>query len=124
MIIDNELKDEINGVNLVLSGHNHAGQMPDCLQKFSKNNRGIINPYEKFFAKGSYGFWTNKNTSVILSNGLTKMGEGHGSAFLCKTMNAALKPDIDVIKLINGDEHRLTLVKKELIKDNNSQNKS
>lgn len=117
LIIDNELKSEIEGINLILSGHNHAGMMPDCLQKFSKNNRGIINPFKEFFAKGCYGFWTNNNTSVILSNGLTKMGEGHGPAFLWRTVNAILKDDIEVINLTNGDEHRLSLTKKELIKE-------
>lgn len=116
VIIDNELKNEIEGINLILSGHNHAGQMPDCLQRFSKNNRGIISPFSKFFVKGCYGFWTNNNTSVILSNGLTKMGEGHGPAFLCKLMNAILKDDIEVINLTNGDEHKLSLTKKELKK--------
>lgn len=116
LIIDNELKNEIPNTNLVLSGHNHAGQTPEFIQSISKNNRGIVCPFEKFFMKGSYGYWTNNNTSVILSNGLTKMGEGHGPALLCKSMNAILKEDIEVINLVNGDKHELKMNKKELIK--------
>lgn len=116
LIIDNELKAEIPNVNLVLSGHNHAGQTPEFIQEFSKNNRGIICPFEKIFMKGSYGYWTHNNTSVVLSNGLTKMGESHGPALLCKSMNAILKNDIDVITLTNGNKHELKLNKKELIK--------
>lgn len=116
LIIDNELTREIPNINLVLSGHNHAGLTPEFIQNISKNNRGIICPFEKFFKKGSYGYWTNNNTSVILSNGLTKMGESHGSALLCKSMNAILKDDIDVITLVNGNKHELKLNKKELIR--------
>ena len=65
---------------------------------------------------GSYGYWTKENTSVILSNGLTKMGESHGSKLTTNLVNKLLKSDIEVIKLTNGKAHDLKLVSKSVQK--------
>lgn len=116
LIIENRLLKKIPFINLILSGHNHAGQTPEFIQDMSKNNRGIINPFCKFFVKGSYGYWTNDTTSLILSNGLTKMGNGHGPKWLCRGMNWILKEDIEVINLKHGEKHNLILTNKEFIK--------
>ncbi|MCH5167216.1 MAG: metallophosphoesterase [Erysipelotrichales bacterium] len=109
IINNNKLNNEINGVNLVLSGHNHAGITPEFIQKYAKMNRGLIGPYSKWFMSGCYGYWTNNNTSVILSNGVTKMGKSHGSKLVRSLVNGILKSDIEVITLTNGNEHSLEL---------------
>lgn len=114
LLVNNKIKQEFQEVNLVLSGHNHAGIMPEIFQGISKYNRGIIGPFEKWFMKSSYGFWTKGNMSIVLSNGLTKMGKSHGPKWLCALINSALKDDIDVIKLVKGDKHTLELKGKEL----------
>lgn len=109
IITDNKLESEIDNVNLILSGHNHAGVTPEILQKLSKNNRGIMGPYNKWFMKSCYGFWTKDNTSVILSNALTKVGKSHGSKLLSNMADIILKSDMEVITLKNGDTHSLKL---------------
>lgn len=116
LIENNILPYSIDGINLVLSGHNHAGVMPDFLQKMSKKHRGLIGPYNKFFMTSCYGYWTKEKTSVILNNGLTKMGESHGGKFIRETINKTLKSDVDVISFSRGDEHSLKLVSKSVHK--------
>lgn len=115
LLDNNELTKPIDGVNLVLSGHNHAGITPEIFQGISKYNRGLIGPFERWFMKSSYGYWKNGETSIILSNGLTKMGKGHGPKWMCKSINTLLKDDIDVITLENGEDS-LELRGKELIR--------
>lgn len=112
LIINNKLPEEIKNVNLILSGHNHGCLTPEFFQDISKNNRGLIGPYNRLFMKGSYGFWENGNTSVILSNGVTKMGESHGSKLITNIVNKLYKQDIEVIELKKGENHSLRLVKK------------
>lgn len=112
LITNNSLEKDIPGINLVVSGHNHACMTPEFFQQVSKNNRGIVGPYNKVFMKGSYGFWSANSTSVILSNGLTKMGESHGSKFVRGIVNNTFKSDIDVIELNKGEKHQLKLVYK------------
>lgn len=116
LIVNNELSHEIDGFNLVLSGHNHSGITPEFIQDISKKNRGIAAPYNNWFMPGSYGFWTKGSTSVILSNGLTKMGETHGSKFTIDLVNKILKCDIEVINLSRGENHNLKLVSKSVQK--------
>lgn len=116
LIVDNELPRRIEGVNLVLSGHNHCGLTPVIFQKLSKNNRGIIGPYNKILMKSCYGTWTKGNTSVILSDGLTKMGESHGSKLIRESINYLFKCDLDVIELEPSDSHQLKLISKKVQK--------
>ena len=111
LIDNNQLTNSIKNINLVLSGHNHAGITPEVIQKHSKLNRGIIGPYSKWFMTGCYGYWTKDNTSVILSNGLTKMGVSHAPKLIGNITNNILKSDIDVIELKSGNDHSLDLEK-------------
>lgn len=112
LISKNTLESEIAGINLVLSGHNHACLTPEFIQGISKKHRGLFGPYNRLFMQGSYGTWTTGNTSVILSNGLTKMGESHGSKIVRNLVNNVYKPDIDVIELTHGESHSLKLSRK------------
>lgn len=112
LIRKNKLESELAGINLVLSGHNHACLTPEFIQNVSKTHRGLFGPYNKLFMQGSYGTWTTGNTSVILSNGLTKMGESHGSKIVRNLVNNVYKSDIDVIELIHGESHSLKLSRK------------
>lgn len=111
IIKDKKILFPIPNVNLIFSGHNHGGITPQFVQRISKNNRGLIGPYTRWFMKDAYGFWTDKNTSVILSNGVTKMGKSHGPKWLCKALNALLKIDIEIVRLVPGEEHSLNLEK-------------
>ena len=112
LISKNKLESELAGINLVLSGHNHACLTPEFIQSVSKTHRGLFGPYNKFFMQGSYGTWTKGNTSVILSNGLTKMGESHGSKIVRNLVNNVYKSDIDIIELTHGESHSLKLSRK------------
>ena len=116
LIQNNKLAYSLENFNLILSGHNHSGITPEFIQELSKSNRGFAGPYNKWLMAGSYGYWTKENTSVILSNGLTKMGESHGSKLTTNLVNKLLKSDIEVIKLTNGKAHDLKLVSKSVQK--------
>lgn len=108
-LVDNNELMHIDGVNLVLCGHNHGGLTPEFIQKMSKKHIGLAGPYGKFFIKDAYGYWTNNDTSLILSNGVTKMGKIHAGKFIRTIVNDIYKCDAEVINLIPAKKHKLVL---------------
>ncbi len=102
------LSEEVDKVNLIVSGHNHAGLLPNFLQPLS-HNRGLIGPNMRFFMPNSYGYFTKGDTSLVMSSGLTKMGVSHSAPFITKLTNKLLGSDVDLINLSKGDEHKLVL---------------
>ena len=69
-------------VNLVLSGHTHAGIMPKFLRGIMKG-RGIFSPYKgKMFPKNSYGLIERKNINIVISSGVTKSSHTNPLSFL------------------------------------------
>ncbi len=62
----------LKNIPLVLSGHTHAGIMPNFLRGVMKG-RGIFSPHkQKMFPKDSYGLIKRGDTNIIISSGITK----------------------------------------------------
>lgn len=60
----------LSNIQLVLSGHMHAGVTPYWMRKILRG-RGLIGPFKDFFPKDAYGHVKRKNTDIIISSGIT-----------------------------------------------------
>lgn len=98
--------DFINSMNLILGGHNHGGLVPTFAQDILKGHRGIIGPYARPLQPNAYGTWTNNDTSVLVSNGVTALS---GSDPIRDLLNKVYFPEIELIHINPGDEHSLIL---------------
>ena len=110
-IIDNKI---INNMNLILSGHNHGGLVLPKIQDIINNHYGLVGPYNKIIQKNAYGIISNKNISLFISNGVTKMSESSPFKPLHKIGNKIFIPEIDLIYLENGISHEMKLVEREV----------
>lgn len=112
-IIDDEF---IKNINLILSGHNHGGLLPPFFQDIFKNNRGLVGAYEKLFLKPAYGFITDEDTTLFVSNGVTKISDRSPFKFLHPFLKLFYLPEIDLIHMSNSDKHELKLENREIYK--------
>lgn len=72
----------LRNIQLVLSGHTHAGIVPKCLRKIFKG-RGIFSPYKhKLFPKNCYGLINRFKTNIVISSGVTKSSYSNPYRFL------------------------------------------
>ena len=81
-------------VNLVISGHLHAGLIPSKLRKSFKG-RGIISPHKCFFPKRCYGKHKVGNFDLVISPGITKFSDNT----IFKYVNFMFKKEIVIIDL-------------------------
>ena len=58
-------------INLILSGHTHNGMLPN----FIKTNTLFISPRKRFFVKMGRGYFVKENTNVVITGGVTKLGQ-------------------------------------------------
>lgn len=76
-LTDEEVLNKLSGYDLILSGHTHAGMVPDFLNKFFKKNTGIIAPNKKWFPEISRGkiekMRKGKRITIIITGGITKL---------------------------------------------------
>lgn len=93
----------INKTNLILCGHNHGGLTPTFIQDIFNNHTGFFGPYTVFIQRNAYGIWSNDNKNLLVSNGVTKLANSSSFKFLHKLANSILIPEIDIIKLKNGN---------------------
>jgi len=91
-------------LDLIISGHNHGGLVPVVLRPLLMNH-GFIGPKYKLFQPHAFGSWTDGETSLILSNGVTKFAETSGLAAAGRFLNKLYVPDVEVIELIPDDEY-------------------
>ena len=63
-------------IDLVLSGHMHAGLSFEWSKKILKG-RGLVSPKKALFPKHCYGLYKIDNTKVIISTGITKLAKSH-----------------------------------------------
>lgn len=101
--------DVIRNMNLILCGHNHGGLMPTFAQDILKGHRGLAGPYAKLFQPNAYGVYNEKDTSVLVSNGVTKISATSEAGKINGILNKIYTPEIDVIHMVQSDEHSLKL---------------
>lgn len=72
----------LNNIQLVLSGHTHAGIVPKFMRGIMKG-RGIFSPHHgRLFPKNSYGHINKNNVDIIISSGVTKASHANPLPFL------------------------------------------
>lgn len=101
--------DVIRNMNLILCGHNHGGLMPTFAQDILKGHRGLAGPYAKLFQPNAYGIYNEEDTSVLVSNGVTKISATSEAGKINGILNKIYTPEIDVIHMVQSDEHSLKL---------------
>lgn len=98
-LVDKEVLTILKEYDLLLSGHTHGGMIPKILNKLFKSNQGIISPYKTLFPEIARGkiekYLGNKKITIIITNGITKLSEGH-SKILSK-INFVYNIDINKI---------------------------
>jgi predicted MPP superfamily phosphohydrolase len=94
----------LDKLDLILSGHNHGGLVPVVLRPLLMNH-GFIGPKYKLFQPHAFGSWTDGETSLILSNGVTKFAETSGLSAAGRFLNKLYIPDVESIELTPGDEY-------------------
>lgn len=116
LIRDNELVHlpELDNIDLILSGHNHGGLTPMFIQNRSKNHTGIVGPYFKIGKSNAFGYYTFDNTSLIISNGVTKIAPSTELLKSLSIINNVFIPDFELIHLIPGENHNLQLSKRNV----------
>lgn len=101
--------DVIRNMNLILCGHNHGGLMPTFAQDILKGHRGLAGPYAKLFQPNAYGVYNEEDTSVLVSNGVTKISATSEAGKINGILNKIYTPEIDVIHMVQSDKHSLKL---------------
>lgn len=99
-LTDKDVLDKLKEYDLLLSGHTHAGLVPEFLNFIFKKNTGIISPNKKLFPEIAKGKIekniNNKKITIIISGGITKL-----SKFSSKWLsNFNFIYNIDVNKII------------------------
>lgn len=76
-LTEEEVLNKLSGYDIILSGHTHAGMVPDFLDKLFKKNAGIIAPNKKLFPEISRGkiekMRKGKRITIIITGGITKL---------------------------------------------------
>ena len=108
--------DVIRNMNLILCGHNHGGLMPTFAQDILKGHRGLAGPYAKLFQPNAYGVYNEEDTSVLVSNGVTKISATSEAGKINGILNKIYTPEIDVIHMLQSYEHSLKLENRIVLK--------
>ena len=102
----------INKTNLILCGHNHGGLTPTWMQDLFNNHIGLFGPYTVFIQKNAYGYWSDDNKNLLVSNGVTKLAPSSSFKLLHGIANSILKPEIDLIYLKNNETNSFKLIER------------
>lgn len=103
-------------MNLILCGHNHGGLVPTFFQDFINNHYGLVGPYSKILQSNAYGVYNKDNTSVLISNGVTKISETSQLGKFNHILNKIFIPEIDIIYMEQSTEHSLKLKNRNIFK--------
>lgn len=101
----------IENIDLIQSGHYHAGLVPRVFQSVIPMNMGLIGPSSKKMLKYAYGYWQNDSSSLILSNGITKLADSTGMFHYFNNLYAS---DIEEINIKPSDTNRLVFKKSKI----------
>ena len=106
----------LKNMDIILCGHNHGGLMPVFLQDIINNHYGLVGPYSKVFQSNAYGIYNEGDTSILISNGVTKISETSPLGKISHILNKIYIPEIDIINMVQSNEHSLKLKKRSVIK--------
>lgn len=96
----------LNKIDLILSGHNHGGLVPEFLRPLLRHY-GFVGPNFKLVQPHAFGSWTDGRTSLVLSNGVTKFAKTSGLSALGKLLNMLYIPDTEIIDILPGERYEL-----------------
>lgn len=86
--------------DLIVSGHTHGGLTPYILQNIMPNNRGLIGTGRRFLPINCYGIYNNFNSSLIISDGVTKIHDSFGGKIIAPIADKIYIPDVYVITIV------------------------
>lgn len=111
----------LQGFNLILSGHMHAGLVPKLLRS---NNYGVgfVGPHASVLPEYAYGLVVNKRIATLTSGGITKVTKSASpnvsrvinKAFVKNKLNSVYSPEVEILNLTNGNRNTIKKLKKEL----------
>lgn len=107
----NQQLNYISDMNLILSGHMHAGLIPIMLRR-KNGHRGLVGPHASYFPKTSYGLYENDGCSMVVSGGITKVANSNELRGLSSFANSFFASEIELIHLLPGDEHHMEQTKR------------
>ena len=84
------------------------------IQNLSKKHTGLVGPYARILQHNAFGYWTNNDTSLILSNGITKISNSSELSLISTAINTFFIPDVELIHLTPSDNHNLQLQKRKI----------
>ena len=84
------------------------------IQNLSKKHTGLVGPYARILQHNAFGYWTNNDTSLILSNGITKISNSSELSLISTAINTFFMPDVELIHLTPSDNHNLQLQKRKI----------
>lgn len=111
----------LQGFNLILSGHMHAGLVPTSLRS-NKYGVGFVGPHASVLPEYAYGLVVNKRIATITSGGVTKVTKSASPgasrvinrAFVKNKLNSVYSPEIEILNLTNGNKNSIKKLKKGL----------
>ena len=113
--------DCLNGFNLILSGHMHAGMIPTCLR--NRSRVGLLGPGKSVFPPNSYGIVKDGNTISVTTGGVSKISASNIAAPLNtkagfkQLLRRVYPPELEIYKLNPGNNNSISKIKSYKIKD-------
>ena len=112
--------DCLNGFNLILSGHMHAGLVPKPLRS-NKFGSGFVGPHASVLPEYAYGLVVNKRIATLTSGGITKVTKSASpdasrvinKAFVKNKLNSIYSPEVEILNLTNGNRNMIKKLKRD-----------
>ena len=112
--------DCLNGFNLILSGHMHAGLVPSLLRS-NKYGVGFVGPHASVLPEYAYGLVVNKRIATLTSGGITKVTKSANPdasrvisrAFVKNKLNSIYSPEVEILNLTNGNRNMIKKLKRD-----------
>ena len=96
LLSDSLVSSLIGDFDFIFSGHMHNGIVPGFIDKFIKNNKGLIAPNKKLFPDNARGIKKIGNALLIINGGITKLSYVSGIS----KFNFLFSMDIDEINIV------------------------
>ena len=112
--------DGLQGFNLILSGHMHAGLVPSVLRS-NKFGGGFVGPHASVLPEYAYGLVINKRIATLTSGGITKVTKSANpdasrvinKAFVKNKLNQIYSPEVEILNLTNGNRNMIKKLKRD-----------